>query len=269
MIAFTFLVLLLATAGQPPRTQEFPISERDSLALEITIPPGWTIARHARGPRFRDHRHIVIAVNNGKDDSLHVGLLRKKAGGGTQYSFGPESFERQLKPGTIYVDVAYQVGGPHLTSVPYAWTREETPSVAVAAARDTRSEAFSTRKVVVHQARFVHWGRTWEPFVAARKPYSKRDLEQALSILESLRFPDLPVEDPRQAAEVAIPALPADFRKEFEYDPKCGCCRDYTVDAIPSDAGYHVTFNLMDAQTRRPIRSMSVDVDRQGRATLR
>ena len=115
----------------------------------------------------------------------------------------------------------------------------------------------------------MHWGLNWEAFIAARKPFSKQDLDQAFSILESLRFPDIPVLDRRQAIEVAIPALPDDFRAALAPDPTCGCCRHYEVDSVPIENGFHVTFNVMEKTTNRVARSVSFDVDRGGRAVQR
>lgn len=270
MVPLVLVIALALAVAEPSVVRRVPIGERDSLTVAIAVPPGWGTVLHPRGDSFHSHRAVIVAINNQGDDSLCVTTVRRDLGGGArQFSFGPEAFEVQLAPGAVYVDLAYAVGGPRSISVPYAWTLEEQPAVAIQNAIREPAKEWTTNKVVIHRATFVHWGRSWDALVAARKPYSEHDLARALSALESLQFPDRPVRDPRQAVEVAIRALPAEFRDSFREDPSCGCCRLYEVDTIPIENGFHVTFNLMESQTRRLVRSMAVDVHRDGRAELR
>jgi hypothetical protein len=269
MKAFILIIGVVLASG-PALAEHVPIGERDSLEVEIVVPTGWRLIRHPRDDSWNSHRGVVFAINNRNDDSLCVTVLRRELrGGGHSYIFGPEAFEEHLKPGTVYVDLAYGVGGPPPMSVPYAFTLEEQPAVAIQEAIRKPDKEWTTKNVVIHRVSFAHWGRSWDAIVAARKPFAKQDLAAALSVLESLRFSDLPVNDPRQAAEIAITALPTEFRNQFKEDPICQCCRLYDVVTIPTETGYHVTFNLMETQTRRLLRSMSVDVSRGGRAALR
>jgi hypothetical protein len=211
----------------------------------------------------------VFAANNQGIDSLVVSELRRESPGGVATSFDPESFRAALKPKTVYVDVSYRSGGPMYTSVPYAWSEEEQPAVAITNGLKSPDDAWTKRDIMIWRVTFMHWGVVFEAFVAARPPYSQRDLNEAFSILESLRFPDIPVMHPLQAAEVAGSALPTEFRKQFLPDPKCGCCRRYTIETAAIENGFHVTFNLLDSQTGKLVRSRSVDVDHTGKTTQR
>jgi hypothetical protein len=118
-MALVVLIVALAFAAGPALAKHIPIGEADSLAVEIAIPPGWTLIRHPRDDAWNSHRGVVFAINNRNDDSLCVTVLRRELrGGGHSYIFGPEAFEEHLKPGTVYVDLAYGVGGPPPMSVP-------------------------------------------------------------------------------------------------------------------------------------------------------
>lgn len=268
MIALVATASFLLLGAHAPTILSVPIEAADSLALEIALPSGWTLSQPP-APEFHG-RLVVFAANNRNDKSLAVAELRKEhPGGGVEISFSPESFRAALKPGTVYVDVWYQNGGPMVTSTPYAWSNDEQPANGIKAGLKSPDDAWTQSDVMIWRASFVHWGVSFSAFVAARPPYSQRDLKEAFSILESLRFPDTPVMHPLQAAEVAIPALPDEFRRQFLPDPKCNCCRRYTVETTASDHGFHVTFNLLDSQTGKLVRSGSVDVDHAGKATAR
>lgn len=258
------LVLLLA---QPIAAHHLPVLGADGLVVNVSLPEKWRLSRQGSDDSWNTARAVVFAANDIGDDSLIVGAIQKDSPGGKQISFGPESFEAALRPGTVYVECGYIAGGPPATSPPYAWTDEEKPATAIKSGLRSPDKSWTTASLMTWRITFVHWGLNWQAFVAARPPYSKRDLDQAFSILESLQFPDIPVVHPRQAAEVAIPALSPEFREQFLPDPKCGCCRRYAVDTVVIAQGFHVTFTLLDAQTGKPLQSQSVDVARDGRAT--
>lgn len=268
MIGLVATASFVVLGAHATAVQSVPVGAADSLALEITLPSGWALSPPPP-PEFHG-RLVVFAANNRNDNSLAVTELKRELpGGGLETSFSSESFRAVLKPGTVYVDVWYQNGGPMLMSTPYAWSKEEQPALAIKRGLKSPDDDWTKSDVVIWRAEFVHWGVPFSAFVAARPPYSQKDLKQAFSILESLRFPDTPVMHPLQAAEVAIPALPDDFRKQFLPDPKCDCCQRYTVETTPTDRGYRVTFNLLDSQTGELVRSGSVDVDYAGKATAR
>jgi hypothetical protein len=261
-------VLLLLASAQASTVHYVPVSAVDGLAIEVSLPKNWILSRVRRENGFNDHRAVVFAANNRNDDTLMVDVLRRELpNGGREFSFGPGAFQAALKPGTVYVEVEYMVGGPPPISTPYAWTKDDEPKTAIQRSLKAPDDDWTTKSLVVWRVTFVHWGKWWEAYVAARPPYSQKDIDQAFSILESLRFPDVPVVHPVQAAEVAIPALPTKFREQFLPDPKCACCRRYTVETVSTEKGFLVTFTLMDAQTGKVLRSESVDVTRDGRAS--
>lgn len=260
MIVFLFLL----TAFQA--TETVPIDHTGALSLEISVPESWGVAIRPRD-QYAFHRDIVIAMNNQGDDSLCVSALVKNEGGGRRsITDGPEAIAADLVPGTVYLDVSVIVGGPAPINVPYAWAAEDQWNVQIAGIMEHKMVDTAGYRLVAYTAHFFHWGLHWEARICARQPFAQRDLDLALTALKTLRLPNTPVLDARQAIEVALPYVPEDMRKEIiESNEKCGCCTGYNVVGTKSASGFRVVLDLLEEPLSNRVRkSVSFEVDRAG-----
>jgi hypothetical protein len=258
-------VLLLGT-NPTNRTLAIPVDHTGVLMLEISVPDSWGVIERPR-MEFSRHRDVVVAMNNRGEDSLFVPPLRTDLGGGRiQWEEGsPEPFAAVLKPGTVYLDVAILVGGPPPINVPYAWSADDQLEAQVRRAVRQRIPNLKGYGIVGYRVSFAHWGLNWTVTICGRKPFAKRDLDRAFAALESLRLPDVPVLDQRQAIEVALPFVSPDIRndivKSFE---NCACCVSYQASGVEIQSGFRVTFDLKEAMSKRVAKSAVFDVLRDG-----
>ena len=260
MIAFLFLL----TAFQA--TETIAIDHTGTLSLEISVPESWGVAIRPRD-QYGLHRDTVVAMNNRGDDSLYVSALAKYEDGRIRsITDGPEAIAADLVPGTVYLDVSVIVGGPAPINVPYAWAAEDQLNVQISRIMEHQMVDTAGFRLVAYTAHFYHWGMHWEARICAREPFAKKDFDRALAALKTLRLPDIPVLEARQAIEVALPYVPEDMRKAIiESNEKCGCCTGYNVAGTESASGFRVVFDLLEEPRSTNVRrSVSFDVDRAG-----
>jgi hypothetical protein len=261
-------LLALASMGTPAVTQRVPLYRDRQLAFTVEIPRSWGYSK--QGFESCHYRSVQICANNRGVDSLRVVTWwEAQPNGGRRGTFGPEAFEHELSPGTVYIDLAMCSGpGGFVGGRPYVWSPDKGPSARIALAAKARTPGAETDGLVLYRVSFVRWGWPWEAYIAGRKPFDREDLDTAFGILTSLRFPDVPVCDPHQAVEVAIPNLPVEFRPQPGWLEDCGYMFHYRVDADTSASGFKVSFTVLDGtEDRRVVRSTSYHVGRAGDVT--
>jgi len=242
-----------------------PFAGSDVLALELSVPNAWGVIALPPDDPY-SHRDIQIAINNAGEDSLWVGALLEDIGGGmTRWKDGgPDVFAAALKPGT-----ADARGGPPPTYIPYAWTHDEQAATRIRRAAKHHKPAWETDDIVGYRVEFFHWGYPWAAVLCGRKPFPKHDLERAFNVLASIRLPDVPVLDPRQAVELALPFVPDDIRDDAAQSiENCGCCSRYQISTVPADSGFRVVVDIIDApRAGKVVKSAVLDVERDGSVT--
>ncbi|MDH4338242.1 MAG: hypothetical protein OEX18_13300 [Candidatus Krumholzibacteria bacterium] len=247
-----------------------PFAGSDVLALELSVPNAWGVIALPPDDPY-SHRDIQIAINNAGEDSLWVGALLEDIGGGmTRWKDGgPDVFAAALKPGTVYLEVSVFSGGPPPTYIPYAWTHDEQAATRIRRAAKHHKPAWETDDIVGYRVEFFHWGYPWAAVLCGRKPFPKHDLERAFNVLASIRLPDVPVLDPRQAVELALPFVPDDIRDDAAQSiENCGCCSRYQISTVPADSGFRVVVDIIDApRAGKVVKSAVLDVERDGSVT--
>jgi hypothetical protein len=259
-----FAALLAVSPGSQFGIQSIPIDDTRALSVEVAAPVAWGLVIKPPADPL-SHRNILLAVNNRSDETLHVGMLRRSLDFPTEWTEGPDAFAAALLPGTVYLEVARWSGGPSMTNVPYAWTKDQTAASRIRHAERHRVPSWEDDRVVGYSVGFAHWGVGWQITICGRKPFARQDLDRAFVILKSIRFPDVPVLDRRQAIEVALPFVSGDVHDALIDSIECGCCDPYTVDAQATATGFDVTVDILDSlRSRRVVKSEVLHVRRDG-----
>ncbi|HEX5131393.1 MAG TPA: hypothetical protein VFX92_02780 [Candidatus Krumholzibacteria bacterium] len=267
MVATLLCLVLAVQPGPQWSMHSVPYEGSDVLSIELAVPNAWGVVE-LPPPEFNSRREIQVAVNNRGLSWLRVGPLCEDIGDGmTRWTDGgPEVFVLALSPGTVYLDVNLFSGGPPGTYVPYAWTPASELRATLRRADRKRTPAWETDEVTGYEVYFVHWGRVWYARIAARKPFSQRDLDRAFAVLKSLHLPDVPVLDSRQAIEVVLPYVPDDIRDAaLSALENCGCCAAHSVESVPIDGGFRVTFGILDGpRAGKIVKAAAFDVEHNG-----
>ena len=178
------ILLVVLTIGTSPTevTREY----QDKVqGFGISVPAGWTIVPG----RFHvsHYRYVQLTLNNCNDIDLRV----KDRTEGSRTSYGPSTVSLQLPPGAVYIDVAKWDGPPTLMP-PIAWSPDDLPEARIARFLADTPVRWETTELEAYKIDFLKWGWSWDIRIYCRKPFERRDLEDAFQIVRSLKFSDVP-----------------------------------------------------------------------------
>lgn len=257
MLVALFILAWLTPDGAQFAPHSVPFLESDTLAMEIFVPKSWGCVELPPDPHSL--RTIQIAVNNRGDDALCVRAFPEGDAGLTRWiDGGPQGFAATLEPGTVYLEVGLFMHHPVRDVTPHAWTPKDRVEKSVHPIERFRRPTWEDKDGVAYQSRFKHWGEDWVATVYARKPYSRRALDRAFAILKSLRLPDTPVVDSRQAIELALRAVPMDFRRAAAKAERDCCESPLRVEAEETAGGFRVDFRILGTTPREGKYAMAV-----------
>jgi len=248
MVMNMLLILLLSVT----RTIDVRVTPDNELFFRITVPASWAYSEE----RFSvaHYRDVMISMNSANIADLKVkDWVVVDYGKSRGVRYGSEYIGRQLPGGVVYMDVA-EISGPPLSYIPYCWTREDSQEYRISNFLANPEPVWDVEDMLGYRTGFRRWGRLWEVAIYCRKPINEKALLEAFDILRSIEVPDIPICDPLQAVEYAIPYLPESMRPQRELLEPCSEIRRfYNTVSTPHMNGFVVEFQILDGSDKRTV----------------
>lgn len=254
----------LLAAGAEARDAGQPTGHRElsTHGIRLAIPDSWA----AVGVQYSvmHYRDVFLCMNSAGDRELRVTGKRHRSGG----SYNSETVAQQLKPGTVYIDVAhFDIGeGPHYG----AGRTDSVASDLSTVLKEVRTFRSDDGSLTGQNIPFIKWGRRWSIYVYFREPVTDVVRKQASEVLQSIRFDDVPRDDPVWAVGAAWRLLPPEAQPGRSWPARNGSERGlHRTNVEKTDEGYLVTFHHLDEQAKTPVRSWSYLVSEDGKVARR
>ena len=271
------LAALLRFGAQGESLAETTLHENPDFCYTIEIPDGWS----AESGRASTRRYSVFTWISNSDpparpvlpgrvpvDSVRHYSTELKEWIWSQHWRSEDLFEaaqRILEPGTVSINLGISSGiwsPAYFTRVPLSvgagidgFLRNPIPE-------------HESNELTYFHARAGQWYRAWSIYVYGREPFSRDDLEEAFSILRSVRYPSVPVWFDSQAIELVIPHIPRFAFHDSELE--CVSPADFQDWRVREEGdGYRVTYTQLDGnENPRPLRAYRYFVTRDAKVSL-